>query len=355
MGGIFGGGGRLLDISGDGESNFADTWLGDTLGLDGSFGTQGPGMMESWNGARRAKEYAASKAAQTEAEQRALSPIDFSGMRTDDTDAALGKEVKFDFAGKGSSRPWKDEEIGFETPESLIEKPEKKEEEEDKSLSLSFEEIRDEYKQRRDALTKRYFELKEQGLEEESTKIQEAIEELDNSDANVSIWDFYEKYVESAPSNKAVTDFFTKIWKPTTEEQKAALAELAPQVQILAGPRKSKSAVRALEAGSFNLATELISRMEPSEERDNILAKIAALRGDRVMPAPVKPEKFSGTIPGVAVGMAEALPNDIKGNKEYLVKALKADDLENAIAYISTFPPSAERDALEALLNGMQK
>ena len=56
-GGIFGGRSSLKedlkDISGDKRSTFADTWLGDLLGFDGKVGVQGPGLKESWQGARR--------------------------------------------------------------------------------------------------------------------------------------------------------------------------------------------------------------------------------------------------------------------------------------------------------------
>ena len=56
-GGIFGGKSSmkedLRDISGDEKVTFADTWLGDLLGADGSFGVQGPGLRRSWFGARR--------------------------------------------------------------------------------------------------------------------------------------------------------------------------------------------------------------------------------------------------------------------------------------------------------------
>lgn len=56
-GGIFGGRNRLRedlrDTSGDEKINFADTWLGDFLGFDGKVGSQGPGLRESWFGARR--------------------------------------------------------------------------------------------------------------------------------------------------------------------------------------------------------------------------------------------------------------------------------------------------------------
>lgn len=56
-GGIFGGKSSmkedLRDISGDKKVTFADTWLGDLLGADGSFGVQGPGLRRSWFGARR--------------------------------------------------------------------------------------------------------------------------------------------------------------------------------------------------------------------------------------------------------------------------------------------------------------
>jgi len=36
-----------------GQGGFGDTWLGDLLGFDGSFGVQGPGFTESFGGARR--------------------------------------------------------------------------------------------------------------------------------------------------------------------------------------------------------------------------------------------------------------------------------------------------------------
>lgn len=55
--GIFGGGDSLTDgltdMSGDGKSSFADTWLGDLLGLDGEAGVQGPNLADSRAGARR--------------------------------------------------------------------------------------------------------------------------------------------------------------------------------------------------------------------------------------------------------------------------------------------------------------
>lgn len=56
-GGIFGGKSSLKeglrDISGNGKVGLEDTWLGDFIGLDGRFGTQGPGFRQSWFGARR--------------------------------------------------------------------------------------------------------------------------------------------------------------------------------------------------------------------------------------------------------------------------------------------------------------
>lgn len=56
-GGLFGGKGSLKedlqDFSGDDKITFADTWLGDLLGFDGEFGVKGPGLRESWFGARR--------------------------------------------------------------------------------------------------------------------------------------------------------------------------------------------------------------------------------------------------------------------------------------------------------------
>lgn len=75
MGGIFGGGGRLLDISEDGKTTFADTWLGDLLGFDGSLGVNGPNLKESWGGARRtfedaARGYVTSKLTQKKAEDQ---------------------------------------------------------------------------------------------------------------------------------------------------------------------------------------------------------------------------------------------------------------------------------------------
>lgn len=56
-GGIFGGRRSLKedlqDTSGNERVGFEDTWLGDVLGFDGSIGTSGPGLRESWRGARR--------------------------------------------------------------------------------------------------------------------------------------------------------------------------------------------------------------------------------------------------------------------------------------------------------------
>lgn len=56
-GGIFGGRRSLKedlqDTSGNERVGFEDTWLGDILGFDGSIGTSGPGLRESWRGARR--------------------------------------------------------------------------------------------------------------------------------------------------------------------------------------------------------------------------------------------------------------------------------------------------------------
>ena len=56
-GSIFGGEGtlkeNLKDISGDGKTTFGDTWLGDLLGFDGKVGVDGPGLKDSWGGARR--------------------------------------------------------------------------------------------------------------------------------------------------------------------------------------------------------------------------------------------------------------------------------------------------------------
>ena len=57
LGSIFGGESGLYegltDQSGDKKVSFADTWLGDLLGLDGKAGVQGPGLQESRRGARR--------------------------------------------------------------------------------------------------------------------------------------------------------------------------------------------------------------------------------------------------------------------------------------------------------------
>lgn len=46
--------GELQDISGNDRVGFHDTFLGDLLGFDGQAGVQGPGMMDSIRGARRA-------------------------------------------------------------------------------------------------------------------------------------------------------------------------------------------------------------------------------------------------------------------------------------------------------------
>jgi len=57
MGSVFGGESSLYeglqDFSGDKKVTFADTWLGDLLGLDGQAGVQGPGLQASRQGARR--------------------------------------------------------------------------------------------------------------------------------------------------------------------------------------------------------------------------------------------------------------------------------------------------------------
>ena len=52
-GGIMGGGGTLNDVNESGKSNFGDTFLGDLLGFDNKAGVQGPGLADSFQGARR--------------------------------------------------------------------------------------------------------------------------------------------------------------------------------------------------------------------------------------------------------------------------------------------------------------
>lgn len=66
-GSIFGGEGTLTEnlqdiggavdangkVIGDGKVSFGDTWLGDLLGFDGKVGVDGPGLKDSWGGARR--------------------------------------------------------------------------------------------------------------------------------------------------------------------------------------------------------------------------------------------------------------------------------------------------------------
>jgi len=56
-GSIFGGESSLYDNLIDSDktpgASFGDTWLGDLLGFDGEGGVQGPGLKESWKGARR--------------------------------------------------------------------------------------------------------------------------------------------------------------------------------------------------------------------------------------------------------------------------------------------------------------
>ena len=53
----FGGKRDLKDTSGDGKITFADTYLGDLLGFDGTAGTKGkPGLLKSLGGARRMKD-----------------------------------------------------------------------------------------------------------------------------------------------------------------------------------------------------------------------------------------------------------------------------------------------------------
>jgi hypothetical protein len=46
-------GGKLQDVNKDNQVSFADTWIGDMLGMDGQAGVQGPGMRDSMAGARR--------------------------------------------------------------------------------------------------------------------------------------------------------------------------------------------------------------------------------------------------------------------------------------------------------------
>jgi hypothetical protein len=75
LGSIFGGESGLYegltDQSGDKEVSFADTWLGDLLGLDGKAGVQGPGLQESRRGARRG---ATTAVAQTATGRGTLAP-----------------------------------------------------------------------------------------------------------------------------------------------------------------------------------------------------------------------------------------------------------------------------------------
>ena len=56
-GSIFGGESGLYenlnDVSGDGNVNFGDTWLGDLLGFDGKAGVQGDNLRDSFGGSRR--------------------------------------------------------------------------------------------------------------------------------------------------------------------------------------------------------------------------------------------------------------------------------------------------------------
>jgi hypothetical protein len=46
-------GGKLQDVNQDNQVSFADTWIGDMLGMDGQGGVQGPSMRDSMAGARR--------------------------------------------------------------------------------------------------------------------------------------------------------------------------------------------------------------------------------------------------------------------------------------------------------------
>jgi hypothetical protein len=46
-------GGKLQDVNRDNQVSFADTWIGDMLGMDGQGGVQGPSMRDSMGGARR--------------------------------------------------------------------------------------------------------------------------------------------------------------------------------------------------------------------------------------------------------------------------------------------------------------
>lgn len=45
--------GKLQDVNQDNQVSFADTWIGDMLGMDGQGGVQGPSMRDSMGGARR--------------------------------------------------------------------------------------------------------------------------------------------------------------------------------------------------------------------------------------------------------------------------------------------------------------
>ena len=77
---------NLDDTSGDGRRTFADTWLGDLLGLDGSWGVDGYGLSESLGGARRTGTFndLGSDAANKRAAER---------YRGTEEDRALAKEM----------------------------------------------------------------------------------------------------------------------------------------------------------------------------------------------------------------------------------------------------------------------
>ena len=85
--------GDLNDVNNDGKVDFADTFLGDLLGLDGKIGVQGPGLKASLQGARRSKSKDTSKS---------TSPTSTSttgtGFQSRDTDS-IGR----DFSGSGIS------------------------------------------------------------------------------------------------------------------------------------------------------------------------------------------------------------------------------------------------------------
>ena len=92
----FGGKRDLKDTSGDGKITFADTYLGDLLGFDGTAGTKGkPGLLKSLGGARRMEDGVTTskrpKARPKAVEKKATTT---SGRGKPPTDAQIAERAK---------------------------------------------------------------------------------------------------------------------------------------------------------------------------------------------------------------------------------------------------------------------